>query len=262
MKQSRSLGQVFLADVQYIRRIIAHLPLTNTLILEIGPGLGALSERILERTESLYCVELDGRFAKALEKRFEHDPRFTIINADIRSFDLSRLPSAPLIVGNIPYAISNDLMRYLVANRHLCNSIFLTVQREFADKLTARVSTKPFSYLSCYIQYYARIEKIFDIPARAFSPAPKVDSTFIALTFYRDLPHPASDENYLFALVRAAFSQRRKKVGNSLRSFIKNQAILESLGIKPCARAENISVSEYVALANALCAAQSSSHSP
>ncbi|MBU2103327.1 MAG: 16S rRNA (adenine(1518)-N(6)/adenine(1519)-N(6))-dimethyltransferase RsmA [Candidatus Omnitrophota bacterium] len=254
MKQSRSLGQVFLTDVRYIQRIVDHLPLDNALVLEIGPGLGALSERILTRTEFLYCVELDGRFAKALGKRFQHDSRLTVMNADIRSFDLSSLPRAPVIVGNIPYAISNDLMRYLVANRHFFSCAFLTVQREFADKLAARVSTKSFSYLSCYIQYYARVEKLFDIPARAFSPVPKVDSTFIKITFYRQVPHCASDESHLFTIVRAAFSQRRKKISNSLRSFIEDPTILKSLGIASCARAENISLSQYVALANALCA--------
>jgi 16S rRNA (adenine1518-N6/adenine1519-N6)-dimethyltransferase len=250
MKQSRSLSQIFLRDRRFIQKIMDAVPFAGRDVLEIGPGSGVMTERIASCARSLSCVELDSRFAAALGARFSAQKTVTIVNVNILSYDLSLLTCKPLIFGNVPYAISNELIRYLVNSRTRFDTAYLTVQKEFADKLAARVSTKPFSFLSCYIQYYARVERLFDIPAAAFSPIPKVDSSFVSLDFYQKLPFPALSEERLFMIIRAAFSQRRKKIANSLRAFIADTAIFESLAIAPAARAENVSLAQYVALAN------------
>ncbi|MDD5195819.1 MAG: 16S rRNA (adenine(1518)-N(6)/adenine(1519)-N(6))-dimethyltransferase RsmA [Candidatus Omnitrophica bacterium] len=252
MKQTRALSQIFLKDTSYIERIAQTVNIEEQTVLEIGAGDGAITSHFLEKGKFLYCVEIDRRFSEILRKTFKDSTKIEIINADILKISLERFGNKVVVVGNTPYLISNELIRYLVKNRAFITRAYLTFQKEFVDKLIAESSTKNYSFISCYAQYYARLEKLFDIPAQAFSPKPKVDSSFLSIEFYQKPLFAVPDDNFLFCLIRRAFSQRRKKIINSLPQLKNQGQLLESLGISANARAENISLNQYATLANAL----------
>jgi len=252
MKLSHSLGQVFLTDKNYIHKIINSLDIKDEIVLEIGSGAGEISAQIAAKCKFLYCVEFDPRFANLLEKKFSLQSNTKVIQSDILKFNISELNQRIIVFGNVPYQISNSLIGYLVENKNPIKKAYLTFQKEFVDKLIANPDNKDYGFLSCFVQYYAKIKKIFDISKGAFTPIPKVDSSFISLEFYSNLPCKAEDENLLFKIIRAAFSQRRKKIANSLSGFVTAQDFFSSLNIDSDVRAENVSLEEYVAIANGI----------
>lgn len=249
MKLSKSFGQVFLKDNNYIDKIINSLDITGKPVLEIGAGDGRISRFLVKKAKFLYCVEVDARFYNLLKKQFKDVSNIEIIHKDILKFALNSLETKVVIFGNAPYQISNYLIKYLVENRRYIEKAYLTLQKEFVEKLAAKVSTKAYGYLSCYIQFYAKVNKLFDIPSKSFTPAPKVDSSLIQIDFYDRADFKAENEEYLFKIIRAAFSGRRKKIINSL-PFPKDKLndILKYLKIPESARAENVSLEEYVKL--------------
>lgn len=252
MKQSKSLGQVFLKDQNYIRRILEALNIAGETVLEIGPGSGEISGQVANKCKFLYCVEFDPRFVANLEEKFSNKENIKIIHSDILKFSLSDLKEKPVIFGNVPYQISNSIINYLIENRAFIKNAYLTFQKEFVDKLIAKVSTKDYSFLSCYVQYYSKVSKLFDIPKGAFAPIPKVDSSFIEVNFNNlSLPR-AKDEELLFKVIRHAFNQRRKKILNSLSSFCPGSDFFGSLKIDWGLRAENISLEQYILIADRL----------
>jgi 16S rRNA (adenine1518-N6/adenine1519-N6)-dimethyltransferase len=252
MKLSKSLGQVFLKDNNYISRILDSLDIEGEDVLEIGAGDGRMSELIADKAKFLYCLEVDGRLYRLLTKKFAGSSRLEVIHKDILKFPLSALNKQLVIFGNVPYQISNYIIRYLVDNRTFIKRAYLTFQKEFVHKLVAQPSTKAYGALSCYLQFYAKAQKVFDIPARAFSPVPKIDSSFMKIEFYAQSPYSVKDPEHLFKIIRRAFSQRRKKIVNSLPALKGKQDLLVSLGIPFDARAENVSLVQYAALANKL----------
>lgn len=253
MKLSKSFGQVFLRDSNYIAKIMDSLDIDGKDVLEIGPGDGKMTELLAKKANFLYCVEVDLRLCNFLTKKFSGSSNIKIIHSDIIKFDLSKLNKKVTVFSNAPYQISNYLIRYLTANRGYINQACLTFQKEFVDKLIAVSSSKAYGYLSCYVQFYAEVEKLFSIPACAFFPAPKVDSALMKIGFYQKPPYKIDNEDYLFAFIRKAFSHRRKKLINAL-AIPKDKAreIFASLNIDIDARAENVSLSEYVSLVNIL----------
>ncbi len=248
MRLKQSLGQVFLNDQKYIKKIIASLDIAGKCVLEIGPGAGKITEFISARAKHLYCIEIDPRFYKLLKERFSDRPHIEVIPGDILKFPLTKLPRKLVVFGNIPYQISSDLVKYLVQYRDRIQSAHLTFQREFAQKLTAQPATAHYGFISCYIQYYAQVNKLFKIPAGSFRPIPKVDSSFVNIKFFGRKPYKVKDENFLFNIIRKAFSQKRKKLVNSL-SLPKNR---HCLAVDSDARAEDVSLEEYILLANKL----------
>ena len=252
MKLSKSFGQVFLHDKRYVQRIIDSLGVEGEYVVEIGPGSGIMTARLIKKAKKLFCIEYDPRFYQLLANRYKEHANFKITQSDILKFSLSSLKKETVVFGNIPYHISNRLIRYLVENKKYIKKAYLTLQKEFVDKLIASVSSKNFSFLSCYMQYYAVVKKVFDIPAEAFLPKPKVDSSFVQIDFYKKLPFMAEDEEFLFKVIRKAFMNRRKKITNSLPTLKERGELLSSLGIDPESRPQNLSVSDFVALANKL----------
>jgi 16S rRNA (adenine1518-N6/adenine1519-N6)-dimethyltransferase len=252
MKLSHSLGQVFLTDKNYVSRIINSLDVKSEIVLEIGSGPGEISAQIAEKSKFLYCVEYDPRFVNVLEQKFRNKDNVKVIHSDILKFSVAGLNKQIIVFGNVPYQISNSLIGYLIDNRDFIKKAYLTFQKEFVDKLIAEAGSNDYGFLSCFIQYYAEVAKVFDIPNGAFTPPPKVDSTFVALNFYRQLPDKAKDEKLLFKVIRQAFSQRRKKISNSISGFVSGGDLLRSLKIDPAARAENISLKQYVDIANGI----------
>lgn len=252
MKQRRSFGQVFLKDKRYIQKILDNLELEGEIVLEIGPGRGAITDYLSGRAKHLYCVEVDRRFCNFLQAKFSKKKNVEIIHADILKFPLSKLGKNIIVFGNIPYHISSELIKYLIDYRKCICRAYLTFQKEFVQKITAKPSSNGYNFLSCYLQYYAAIERLFDIKASAFEPVPKVNSTFSKITFYPKLPLVAENEDFLFKVIRKAFSGRRKKIVNSLPVPEDKLKFFSALKIDPNLRAENISLEEYVSIANSL----------
>ncbi len=251
MRQKRSLGQVFLKDKKYIRRILNSLDIKKETVLEIGSGSGDISQDLSQLAGELICLEIDSRFHRLLQKRFANKSNTQVVQADVLRFPLSKLDRQIVIFGNVPYQISSKLIDYFVSYRSYIKRAYLTFQKEFAEKLLAETSSSQYGVISCRIQYYAKVKKIFDIPAGSFKPIPKIDSRFIKLEFYRSLPRKAKNEELLFDIISKAFSQRRKKIINSLNiEGIKK--ILSSLGISPNLRAQDLSLDQYIAMADKL----------
>jgi 16S rRNA (adenine1518-N6/adenine1519-N6)-dimethyltransferase len=252
MRYSRQLGQVFLKDKKYIKKILSYLEKEKEeYFLEIGPGRGEITQYLAKKVKFLYAIEVDFRLFNLLKEKFSSFSNIEVIYKDILKFPLSELNKKLVIFANTPFQISTSLIKYLIKNRSFIKKCFLTFQKEFTQKLIAKES-KDYTFLSCYIQYYAKVEKLFDIPRRAFSPSPKVDASFIHLEFYLSLPYKAENESFLFRLIRRAFCKRRKKIINALPVLKNKEDLLSSLSINPQARAEQISLQKYVSLANEL----------
>jgi 16S rRNA (adenine1518-N6/adenine1519-N6)-dimethyltransferase len=246
MKVSKSLGQVFLQDKYYIQKLIKHSEIKNENVLEIGAGDGRLSSLLAEKAKLLYCVELDTRFVNLLTETLKDYPQVKIICSDILKVNLNQIEHPLVIFGNIPYQLSNRLIVYIVENKAYITKAYLTLQKEFAQKLLAKAGEPQYGFLSCFIQYYATVTKLFDIPRGAFVPIPKVDSTFVKIEFSIQAKYGKVNEEVLFRLIRKAFSQRRKKLINML-PFLKDKAsFLSSIGLKADVRAENVSLEQYI----------------
>ena len=257
----KGLGQNFLADPNTVRAILARgdLPLDRP-ILEIGPGLGALTRPLLEAGYRVTAVEVDRGLARYLEEElspvFPH--RFRIVAADILSLDWAELMAGPdpgfNLVGNLPYLISSPVVVRLVEHRQVVNSAVLMFQKELADRLKAGPGTKDYGRLSILLGYYARVEKLLDLGGEVFFPRPKVGSSVLKIVF-KETPEPVLLSHSVFTTVVAAgFARRRKTLQNALRSALpaaEVSAALEATGLDPGRRAETLSVEEFVRLANA-----------
>jgi len=252
MKQLHSFGQIFLTDSEFIQKIRNSLDIKDKQVLEIGPGSGVMSEILVEEAKKLYCVEVDQRFCGFLRKKFSKKSNIEIIHQDILRFKLSKLGGKTIVFGNVPYQISSELIKYIIGYRDSIDTAYFTFQKEFVEKITAKPSSSNYNFLSCYIQYYARAEKLFDIKASAFDPTPKVDSAFSKIVFYKELPHKAKNEDFLFKIIRKAFSSSRKKITNALNLSENDQNFFKSVGLNLNLRPENFSLKDYVFITNQL----------
>ena len=248
MKFKKSLGQHFLRDKRFVRKILKNLHFDGETVLEIGAGSGVMTRRIINRkVKRLYCLEKDLSLIPILKERFLSE-RVEIINEDILGFNIGSLGDNIVVFGNIPFNISNRLIRYLIDNRRFVKKAYLTFQKEFAHRLAASCNTRVYGYLSCFVQYYAKIRILFDIPKEAFYPKPKVDASFVEMDFCGYPLFRVGDEKLFFKLIRKAFSSRRKKVINSL-SGLKDKENLKkafsSLKLDTSSRAENLSLKDY-----------------
>lgn len=251
----KNLGQNFLKDVNTVDKIIHSCGLQpSDDVLEIGPGLGALTTKIAPLVHGLYAVEKDRTLFTYLCQNIT-DPHVKIFNQDFLGFDFSAIPLPIKIIGNLPYNISSPIIEKLVQNREKISEIFITVQLEFAQRLTAQTSTKDYSALTCAIQYYATPRILFTIKRSSFSPIPKVESAFVQIKFKKDLSLKAADEKFLFKVIKAAFQQRRKQLKNALATIIDEneiEKVFHSLSLDPKARAENLTIGDFVKIANAV----------
>ena len=247
MRFKKSFGQNFLRDKHFVHRVISSMELNDDIVIEIGPGSGQITRHLVSKAKKLYCVEKDTNLISLLEERFASNST-QFINSDILAFDLSFLKEKSVVVGNIPFNISNRLVRYLISNREFIKEGYFTFQKEFARKLTASLHAKEYGYLSCLIQYYADIKVIFDIPRSAFYPVPKVDASFIRIKFFDKPQVRAKNEDFLFKLIRNAFSARRKKIINALLGFGDKEYIsrvLKSINIDGGLRPQDLSLKDY-----------------
>ncbi len=247
----KRFGQNFLVCRGTIARIVdAIAPRREDRVVEIGPGLGALTEPLLERLDHLHVIEIDRDLIARLHDRFPPE-RLTIHEGDALDFDFAAIGGDLRVVGNLPYNISTPLLFHLAGFAASVRDMHFMLQREVVDRMVADPGTADFGRLSVMLQYRFDMERLFVVPPGAFNPAPKVDSAIVRLIPRPAVALDARDEALLAKLVLAAFGQRRKMLRNNLREFV-DEAGLAAAGIAPTARAEELGVADYVRLANAL----------
>ncbi|MBI5435850.1 MAG: 16S rRNA (adenine(1518)-N(6)/adenine(1519)-N(6))-dimethyltransferase RsmA [Nitrosomonadales bacterium] len=250
-KARKRFGQNFLVDEQIIADIIRAIrpePADN--MVEIGPGLGALTRPLLKKLNHLHVVEIDRDIIARLESDYPKD-KLIIHAGDALKFDLAQLPAPLRVVGNLPYNISSPLLFRFAEYADRISDMHFMLQNEVVERMVAEPSTPAYGRLSVMLQYRFHMEKLLDVPPESFRPAPKVNSAIV-----RMIPLCASEvlvrNEKLFAeVVAAAFGQRRKTLRNTLRSYL-DEADFEKLGIDAQLRAENLGVAEFAKVANFL----------
>jgi 16S rRNA (adenine1518-N6/adenine1519-N6)-dimethyltransferase len=271
IKSKKSLGQNFLVDSRVARRIVdAVSPIPGDLIIEIGPGTGALTRILLERTGHIAAIEIDARMIEEL-RRSGIAANLTIVEADVLDVDWPSLVETLVarsgaddevrrvrVVANLPYYISTPIIERLIRSRQLFDMTVM-LQSEVVDRIAAAPGGKEYGYLSVLVQYYCIVTRLFEAPPSAFKPPPKVWSAVVRLVVRE---HPAvdvDDAESFFALVRAAFAQRRKTIANNLKAVVAIamhpglvELALERAHIDSRRRAETLSIEEFGALYRAL----------
>lgn len=254
-KARKRFGQNFLIDYGVIRDIVRAVhPQKNDVIVEIGPGKGAITQLLADSCDNISVIELDRDLVPWLKVKFEKHPNFQLFQADALQFDFTQLikPAQALrIVGNLPYNISTPLIFHLLSYSSQVHDMHFMLQKEVVKRMAAKAGDSAYGRLGIMVQYYCAVENLFEVPPTAFDPAPKVDSAIVRLVPYKELPHPATNFKTLEKLVNVAFQQRRKTLRNALKQLL-DPSIIEQLPIDTSARAEEISLAEYVATSNLL----------
>lgn len=250
-KARKRFGQNFLQDHNVIYNILSNLQVqSNEHWVEIGPGLGAITEPLLQKKVLLDVVELDRDLVSFLHNKFDQCENLTIHSADALKFNFTSLvkKSEKLrIIGNLPYNISTPLLFHLLDNADCIEDMHFMLQKEVVDRICADPGTKKYGRLSVMMQYYCETESVFDVSPECFDPIPKVSSAIIKLTPHQNAPVKIEDIKKLNKVVTTAFSQRRKTIRNSLKKLMTEEQIL-SLKIDSTLRAESISLAEFALL--------------
>jgi 16S rRNA (adenine1518-N6/adenine1519-N6)-dimethyltransferase len=245
----KRFGQNFLHAPHFVRSCInAIAPQPDDHMVEIGPGLGALTEPLLQSVKHLHVVEIDRDLIARLRQRFPPE-RLTIHEGDALKFDFGQLGTKLRVVGNLPYNISTPLLFHLAQYAANIRDMHFMLQKEVVQRMAAEPSTDHYGRLSVMLQYRFFVDHLFDVPGGAFNPPPKVTSAFVRLAPLVPLPWPARDESIFATIVASAFSTRRKTLRNALRPHM-DTADFEALGIDPILRAENLGVEQFVRIAN------------
>ena len=260
----KKFGQNFLIDAHVLEKIIAAAGVgEQDCVLEIGPGIGTLTQYLAEKARQVVAVEIDQNLIPILEETLEDYPNVTVINEDILKVDISRLTreyneGRPIkVVANLPYYITTPIIMKLFEQEVPLDNMTVMVQKEVADRMQAGPGTKDYGALSLAVQYYAKPYIAANVPPNCFIPRPNVGSAVIRLTRHEKSPVQTRDSRLMFALIRAGFNQRRKTLKNSLDnwgglSFTKEQIGqgIESLGMGPSVRGEALSLEQFAALAD------------
>lgn len=248
-KAKKRFGQNFLVDQNIIADIVSVIrPESTDNMVEIGPGLGALTRPLLKILNQLHVVEIDRDIIARLKTDYPQD-KITIHEGDALAFDFATLGAPLRIVGNLPYNISSPLLFHFAEYAERITDMHFMLQNEVVERMVAAHSTPAYGRLSVMLQYRFFMEKLLDVPPESFRPAPKVDSAIV-----RMIPLPAAqilvrNETLFTAIVAAAFGQRRKTLRNTLRSYLQ-ESEFATLDIDPQLRAENLSVADFVRVAN------------
>ncbi len=247
----KRFGQHFLHDANVIQNIITAIgPKPGDCLVEIGPGLGALTFPLLERIDHLHLVEIDRDIVERLQSR--QDTRLTLHAIDALLFDpasINNQEKSLRIIGNLPYNISTPLVFHLLKSATLIQDMHFMLQKEVVDRMTAAPNSKLYGRLSVMVQYHCQTENLFRVAPGSFRPPPKVDSAVIRLIPWQEKLSPAEDEKALALLVNQAFMKRRKTLRNALKEILSAEQI-EQAGINPGLRPENLSVNDFVQLSN------------
>lgn len=245
----RSLGQNFLVDETVIRLIVHALgPKSGDTVVEIGPGRGALTEKLIESGATVYALELDTEFSRMLQEKFGGRSNVHIIETDALEIDFAEIAAGRKLrlVANLPYNISTAILQRLYSFAEVFEDCVLMFQREVVERITAAPGTKDRGYLSVLTQAYFVVEKLFDVPPHAFNPVPKVWSSVV-----RCVPRTGIEFDHakLQAIVSLSFSQKRKTILNNLKQrYADAETLLARAGIDPKRRAETLTLDEWLAL--------------
>ena len=249
----KRFGQNFLVDHGVIAAIVSAInPKRDDVVVEIGPGLGAITEPLMQRVDHLHVVEIDRDLIARLKK--QHTPeRMTIHEGDALAFDFASIGRDLRLVGNLPYNISTPLLFHLADYVDVLHDMHFMLQKEVVERMVAEPGNADFGRMSVMLQYRFYLEWLIDVPPESFDPPPKVQSAVVRL-----IPKPVSEltaksHEKLSQLVLTAFSQRRKMLRNTLKGMLSDAGFAE-LGIAPTLRPEDVSVEDYVRIANYLSA--------
>lgn len=260
----KKFGQNFLIDTHVLDKIISAAHITNEdMVLEIGPGIGTMTQYLAEAAGKVIAVEIDKNLIPILSDTLSEYQNVRIINEDVLKLDLRKLADeenggkAIKVVANLPYYITTPIIMGLFENHVPVESITVMVQKEVADRMQTGPGSKDYGALSLAVQYYAEPYIVANVPPNCFMPRPKVGSAVIRLTRHKELPVEVKDEKLMFDIIRASFNQRRKTLANGLNNSDKitcskeiiTEAI-EKLGKGPSVRGEALSLQEFASLSN------------
>jgi 16S rRNA (adenine1518-N6/adenine1519-N6)-dimethyltransferase len=264
----KSLGQNFLIDPNILRNIVSHANLTKESgAIEVGPGIGALTEHLARAAKKVVSFEIDQRLLPVLEDTLSSYDNVNIVHSDILKADIEKVIKEEMegikdimVVANLPYYVTTPILLKLLNDRLPIRGFVVMMQKEVADRITAKPGTKEYGSLSIAIQYYVTAEVAMVVPKTVFMPQPNVDSAVIRLIKHDEPPVKVLDEDFLFKVTRASFAQRRKTILNNLQSGLpsgkeKKQLILDALekvNVEPTRRGETLSIEEFGKLADAL----------
>jgi 16S rRNA (adenine1518-N6/adenine1519-N6)-dimethyltransferase len=246
-KHSKKLGQNFLVNAHIAEKIAGFAAVTGRAVIEIGPGNGILTRVLCKHASRVHAVELDKELAGGLQE--QRLPGVEVINDDILNIDIGRFPD-PVIVGNIPYSITTPILAWLVAQKRHFERAVITIQKEYAERLLARMGTAAYGSITLFVSYSFDVKKGFIIPAGFFSPKPKISSMVISLA-KKNPPFALPDEKKFFGMVKGVFSYRRKTIKNALIHHLGclPEGIAETLLKK---RPQNLSLQDFKDIFDAL----------
>ena len=263
----KKYGQNFLIDENVVRKIVREAGVTkDDFVLEIGPGIGTMTQILCEEAREVVAVEIDKKLIPILENdTLSYYNNVTVINEDVLKLDIVKLAaehnnSKPIkVVANLPYYITTPIVMGLFESKVPLDSITIMVQKEVADRMQVGPGTKDYGALSLAVQYYARPKIVLNVPASCFMPRPNVDSAVIKLERYQKPPVDVLDEHLMFKIIRASFNQRRKtmmnSVGNSGEVNVSKEELLKALeqcGFSATIRGEALTLEQFAALTNAI----------
>ncbi|WP_221569242.1 16S rRNA (adenine(1518)-N(6)/adenine(1519)-N(6))-dimethyltransferase RsmA [Alkalihalobacillus sp. TS-13] len=263
----KSLGQNFLIDRNVLDKIVAAADVSSeTGVIEIGPGIGSLTEQLAKKAKKVTAFEIDQRLIPILEDTLSDYPHVKVIHQDVLEADLKEVIEVEfsgvedlMVVANLPYYVTTPIILKLLTERIPIRGIVVMIQKEVADRMAAKPGTKDYGSLSIAVQYYAVAKSEVKVPKTVFVPQPNVDSSVISLTLRKQAPVHVEDENFFFEVVRSSFAQRRKTLLNNLQNnlFSKEQksmieGALQETGIDGKRRGETLSIEEFARLSNAL----------
>lgn len=266
IQANKSLGQNFLIDDNVIESIIESSKIEKEdLIIEIGPGLGVLTDRLLKKSDNVVVIELDKRMISILKNRFCLNKNLEIINEDVLKVDLEELIknkkqqnkiNKVKIVANLPYYISTPIIMKLLENRLEISEIIVMVQKEVAERLSAKTGEREAGAITYAVEYYAQATQIIDVPKESFIPSPKVESQVIKLEVRKNPKIKVEDEKLLFSIIQKSFMQRRKTLSNALinNKILDNKEevgkMFKTLGIDSNIRGEKLTLEEFGKITN------------
>ena len=262
----KKFGQNFLIDTHVLEKIIDSAGVTkDDFVLEIGPGIGTMTQYLCERAREVMAVEIDDKLIPILADTLSAYDNVTVVNEDILKLDIDQIArehnaGKPIkVVANLPYYITTPIIMGLFESHVPIDSITVMVQKEVADRMQSGPGTKDYGALSLAVQYYAEPYVVANVPPNCFMPRPKVGSAVIRLTKYKDAPIKVTNEKLLFQLIRASFNQRRKTLQNGIKNFgglnfSKEQVAqaLEEMGLPASVRGEALTLEQFATLANIL----------
>ncbi|MES0857387.1 16S rRNA (adenine(1518)-N(6)/adenine(1519)-N(6))-dimethyltransferase RsmA [Geobacillus sp. G4] len=264
----KSLGQNFLIDANILRKIVDVADISpDTGAIEIGPGIGALTEQLARRAKKVVAFEIDGRLLPILADTLSAYDNVRIFHQDVLKVDLHAVIAEELadvsdrmVVANLPYYVTTPIIMKLLTERLPIRGMVVMLQKEVADRLAAKPGTKDYGSLTIAVQYYTEAEVVMTVPRTVFMPQPNVDSAVIRLVKRQHPPVVVDDEGVFFQVVRASFAQRRKTLFNNLTNNLPGgkenkeqiERVLVALGIDPRRRGETLDIAEFASLSNAL----------